>query len=134
MAHGQWKRNVHKAVAVYVTYFPAPNAKFRASKTMRRVRDLFPSRNRLVDLLARSRNRHSLTSWGQKGLYSLLRVIGCASERPRSADTIETMPMRGRRRARSPEILTWDKADSRSMPLVKMRHAISWGMMASAAT
>src|SRR5437762_1634083 len=31
----------------------------------------------------------------------------------------------------SPEILTWGKADSRSMPLVKMRHAISCGMVVS---
>jgi hypothetical protein len=57
----KWKRNVYETVAVDMTDFAMAQAEFRTAKTMRRVRDLVPSRNRLVDLLVRSANRHSFT-------------------------------------------------------------------------
>jgi len=68
IAHGQWKRNVYETVTVDVADFAAAHAKFVAAKTVRRMGDFFPRRNRIVDSLRCVCDRHVLRP-SMKGNY-----------------------------------------------------------------
>jgi hypothetical protein len=65
--HRQWKWNVHETVAVHVADFTMANEEFHAAKSVRRVHDFFPGRNRFADLLPCARHRHNFTPSFERG-------------------------------------------------------------------
>jgi len=72
VAHRQRERNVYKTVTMHMANLTTANAKLRAAKAVRCVRDFLPPRKGLVNFLSRARHWHSLTPRRETALERFL--------------------------------------------------------------